>query len=69
MEPEDTINITKQEYYALKCSQLKLDLLSCAGVDNWDWYGDALNPDEGESFSQQCDTIHAEIFKPESEKP
>jgi hypothetical protein len=34
---EKTMEISKEEYYRLKCAELKLDMLEAGGVDNWDW--------------------------------
>lgn len=48
------MEITKKEYYRLKCAELKLTMPEVGGVDNWDWYGDAFNPDEEASFSDLC---------------
>jgi hypothetical protein len=56
------MEITKEEYYRLKCAELKLDMLEAGGVDNWDWYGDSLNPDGEKSFSDLCDELKTEIL-------
>lgn len=56
-----TVTISKQEYANLKKSQVKLQMLEGGGVDNWDWYGDSLNPDGEPSYSDLCDEIDAEI--------
>ena len=56
------MEITKEEYFRLRCAEEKLSLLEGAGVDNWTWYGDALNPDEGESYSDWKDKLKAELF-------
>lgn len=57
---EDTILIPKKEYAKLLKADTKLNLLENAGVDNWDWYGDALNPDGEQSYSDYCDEIDKE---------
>lgn len=36
------VSITEQEYDALKRASNILDALYAGGVDNWEWYGDAL---------------------------
>lgn len=54
--------ITKEEYYRLRCAEMKLSMLEVAGVDNWVAYGDALNPDGEESYSECKANIKAEIF-------
>ena len=38
------ITITKQKYYELLIAEEKLTRLENGGVDNWDWYGESLNP-------------------------
>lgn len=39
---EETVTISKSEYKDLKQSERILDALYAGGVDNWDWYGEAL---------------------------
>lgn len=38
----DTVTIPKTEYEEMKKAIMKLDCLEAAGVDNWEWYGDAM---------------------------
>ena len=40
------IEITKEEYLGLKLCELKLNMLECGGVDNWEWYGESLYGDQ-----------------------
>lgn len=40
---EESITISKKEYDSLKDSALLLQALEQSGVDNWDWYGDAMD--------------------------
>jgi len=42
MPDEPTVTITVKEYEALKESDRVLGLLERGGVDNWEWYGEAL---------------------------
>ena len=49
---EDNITITKQEYFQLKLAEATLDMLQGAGVDNWDWYTDALYPEGEEDLEE-----------------
>lgn len=58
----DNITITKKEYFDLKCADEKLNMLINSGVDNWDWYGDALNPDEGQSYTDLVSELKTEIL-------
>lgn len=37
------VTISIEEYARLKEASETLDLLEAAGVDNWEWYGDALS--------------------------
>lgn len=39
---EETVTIPKTEYSALIKASVKLNCLEKAGVDNWEWYGDAM---------------------------
>ena len=39
---EETITISKAEYDRLCRAELKLECLEAGGVDNWDWYGEAM---------------------------
>ncbi len=41
-ETDENITITKKEYEALLAAKRKLRALENAGVDNWEWYGDAM---------------------------
>lgn len=38
----ETITIPKSEYDQLRRDSIKLECLEGGGVDNWDWYGDAM---------------------------
>lgn len=50
-----TVNMPRSRYLALLNADEKLNRLEAGGVDNWEWYGDSLNPDEGESFDVACE--------------
>lgn len=39
----DTVTISMKEYKELTEASAILDALYAAGVDNWEWYGDALD--------------------------
>lgn len=43
---EEMITITKKEYLDLQIDSERLSRLEGGGVDNWDWYGESLNPDD-----------------------
>ena len=46
------IKITKERLLELLKSELKLNMLDAYGVDNWDGYGDALNPEGEKSYRE-----------------
>jgi hypothetical protein len=56
------ITISADEYLRLKCSDARLMLLEIGGVDNWEWYGDSLNPDGEESINEIEDRLKKEIL-------
>lgn len=39
---KDTVTLTRKEYEELCDRDHKLQCLENAGVDNWEWYGDAM---------------------------
>jgi hypothetical protein len=45
------ITISKKEYFNLRKSELKLNLLETGGVDNWEYYGESLNPENEKSLN------------------
>ena len=66
---ENTITISKDEYYHLKCSEAELTLLECGGVNNWEGYSDSLSNsygDIGESLEGIRDRLFNEIFGAEA---
>jgi hypothetical protein len=40
--PDDTITLSQEEYDNLREDSLFLSALREAGVDNWEWYGEAV---------------------------
>ena len=64
----NTITISKIEYFNLKKAELELTLLEHGGVDNWDWYGDSLNPDNELSLDEKIEQLKIAIFGDEQEK-
>ena len=46
----DIIEISSERYKNLLHSEEILNRLYAAGVDNWEWYGDALNNNDDESY-------------------
>ena len=43
MSNEETVVITKKRLRDLEDAELKLTALEQAGVDNWEWYYDAID--------------------------
>lgn len=41
----------------------KLTLLENGGVDNWEWYGDSLNPDDGITYDDIQDMSNDEVIE------
>ena len=39
---EEKVEIGKTEYENLRRDTIKLEALEEAGVDNWEWYGEAM---------------------------
>lgn len=53
---EGNVTISKKEYLNLRLSKIELNRLESGGVDNWEWYGDSLNP-EGEPDLERMEEI------------
>lgn len=62
------IEIELSEYKKLLKSAVKLNALENAGVDNWDWYGDAINPEGGISYSDLCEMIDKDYAEEDQNK-
>ena len=65
-ETEDSITISKKAFNSLIEDARKLEALECGGVDNWQWYGEALNnyfgdteDDEGMDDAEVADFVAA----------
>lgn len=59
-DEEISVKISKSRYKALLKAEIKLDMLEAGGVDNWEWYGESLNPDGGKSYSDLCEELDEE---------
>lgn len=59
-----TVTISKKEYFDLRLASAKLLLLECGGVDNWEWYGESLNPDDDDVDKLEAveEKLQLEIF-------
>ena len=58
------IEITKEEYFSLRCASEKLNRLESGGVDNWDWYGESIWGDSNEEdFDEWEENLRKEIWE------
>jgi hypothetical protein len=48
------VTIPLEKYIELLKDEELLRRLDSGGVDNWDWYGDSLNPDNEPSYDEFC---------------
>lgn len=62
----DEITISKEEYYKLQCDSLKLAMLECGGVDNWNGYSESLYDEppyeDGKDYDELCEEIRKSIY-------
>ncbi|MFH1444901.1 MAG: hypothetical protein ABIF08_00235 [Nanoarchaeota archaeon] len=58
---DEFIKISKEEYLRLRMAELQLDRLEVGGVDNWEWYGESLNPDDDVDLDTAEKELEAEI--------
>ena len=45
------VDVKKYNQMVLDCN--KLNLLECGGVDNWEWYGESLCPDDIDDYTER----------------
>lgn len=57
------VEISKERLAKLLRDEKELQLLENGGVDNWDWYGDSLNPDEGVTYDDIMNMSDDEVIK------
>lgn len=55
-----TIKMNLEEYVRLRQQSTELELLQNGGVDNWEGYGDSLNPDDND-FGDMMDDIEDKV--------
>lgn len=58
---EETITITKREYFKLRIDSEILSRLEDCGVDIWDWYDESLTSEGQESFDDFEDNLKKEL--------
>ena len=56
------MEISKEEYLRLRVADATLTRLNAGGVDNWEGYGDSLNPEGEESFEVLYALLRHEIL-------
>ena len=52
---EGEVTISKDRYFRLRKSEIKLMLLEAGGVDSWEWYEDSLFSEFGEGYDELCE--------------
>lgn len=60
---EGTIKISKERLAHLLRREQELKLLENGGVDDWEWYGDSLNPDDGITYDDITDMSDDEVIE------
>jgi len=53
----DLVTITVKELVQLKVDSMRLNFLEAGGVDNWEWYGEALYAEGEPSVDEEEDAI------------
>ena len=57
-----TVEITKDEYFELRCAALKLKMLEDEGIEEtFDYYWSALHPDDAVDFYTRVEVLREEI--------
>jgi len=57
-----SVTISKQDYFDLRFTEEKMRLLEAGGIDNWEWYGESLHPDDGETLNDVEAQLRKEIL-------
>lgn len=52
-----TIILPIKRYHELLIAQEKLSRLEAGGVDNWEWYGESLNPEGVPSMEEYEESL------------
>lgn len=55
--PDAMITIKVEKLRDLLKGEQELRMLTNGGVDNWDWFGESLNPDGEESYYDFADRV------------
>ena len=57
------VEISKERLAKLLRKEQELRLLENGGVDDWDWYEESLNPDDGITYDEIQDMSDDEVIK------
>lgn len=57
------VEVEESRLAELLRKEWKLWALEAGGVDNWDWYGDSLNPDDGITYDDIQDMSNDEVIE------
>ena len=57
------VEVSKERLAKLLRKEQELRLLENGGVDNWEWYGDSLNPDDGITYDDITDMSDDEVIE------
>ena len=57
------VEISRERLAKLLRKEQELRLLENGGVDNWDWYGDSLNPDDSITYDDIQDMSDDEVIE------
>ena len=63
MTRNDTYTITRGEYFDLRMSEARLDMLEAYGVDNWQGYGYCFRDVDGPNIEEIERGLRLEIFE------
>ena len=65
---ENLMNLIKQQseqiresFFRIMLDSMKLELLEQGGVDNWEWFGESLNPDDEPPFEEKEEDLKKEL--------
>jgi hypothetical protein len=54
------MEISKEEYFRLKCDSIKLQMLEAGGVDNWEGYSISLY-DLSKDYDEEVEALKKEL--------
>lgn len=59
----DKVEVSKERLAKLLRDERELQLLESGSVDNWKWYDDSLNPDDGITYDDIQDMSDDEVIE------